>query len=104
MLLPLFSPYVEQSEISNLPAYNFYAKLSAIHAQEPLSGQTLLLQDEGNGEVCVSAIEHSRVVFARKQEVEKEQKQTKSTETKDKVSKKRPKKQAASQKVQMIDD
>ena len=26
VLLPLFSPYIEQGEISNLPAFNFYAK------------------------------------------------------------------------------
>lgn len=74
MLLPLFSPYIEQGEISNLPAYNFYAKLSAIHAQEPLSGQTLLLADEGNSEVRAAAIRHSRAVFAKKQEIKEKEK------------------------------
>lgn len=74
MLLPLFSPYIEQGEISNLPAYNFYAKLSAIHAQEPLSGQTLLLADEGNSEVRAAAIKHSRAVFAKKQEIKEKEK------------------------------
>lgn len=68
MLLPLFSPFIEEGEISNLPAYNFYAKLSAIHAQEPLSGQTLLLQDEGSDATILSAIESSRAIFAMKQE------------------------------------
>ncbi len=37
-LLPMFSPYIESGEISNLPAYNYYARLAAVHAQEPLSG------------------------------------------------------------------
>lgn len=46
-LLPMFSPYIEPGEISNLPAYNHYARLAAVSAQEPLSGQTLLLENEG---------------------------------------------------------
>ncbi|MCA9328197.1 TraM recognition domain-containing protein, partial [Candidatus Saccharibacteria bacterium] len=68
LLLPLFSPYIEPGEISNLPAFNFYAKLSALNAQEPLSGQTLLLEDKGSEEVRDTAIEHSRMTFAKKQE------------------------------------
>ena len=80
VLLPLFSPYVEQGEISNLPAFNFYAKLSAVKAQEPLSGQTLLLSDDGDIKMRTAIIEHSRSVFAKKQEViEKEQEQPKSS-------------------------
>lgn len=78
VLLPLFSPYIEQGEISNLPAFNFYAKLSAVKAQEPLSGQTLLLADDGSNKARTKIIEHSRAVFAKKQEViEKEQEQPK---------------------------
>ena len=68
LLLPLFSPYIEESEISNLPAFNFYAKLSAIQPQEPLSGQTLLLEDDGDDSMARKAIKHSRAVFAKKQE------------------------------------
>ena len=68
LLLPLFSPYIEPGEISNLPAFNFYAKLSALNAQEPLSGQTLLLEDEGSEEVRDTAVEHSRTTFAKRQE------------------------------------
>lgn len=67
MLLPLFSPFIDQGEIANLPAFNFYAKLSAIHAQEPLSGQTLLLEDDGSSEIMRTAIDHSRRVFATRQ-------------------------------------
>lgn len=78
VLLPLFSPYIEQGEISNLPAFNFYAKLSAVKAQEPLSGQTLLLSDDGDIKIRTAIVEHSRSVFAKKQEViEKEQEQLK---------------------------
>ena len=73
MLLPLFSPFIEQGEISNLPAFNFYAKLSAIHAQEPLSGQTLLLDNDGSDDVVNEVIEHSRNVFATRQETPEEE-------------------------------
>ncbi|MFZ1249959.1 MAG: DUF87 domain-containing protein [Candidatus Microsaccharimonas sp.] len=72
-LLPLFSPYIEQGEISNLPAFNFYAKLSAIQPQEPLSGQTLLLEDDGNSVIAKEAIKLSRKLFAKKQEEKVEQ-------------------------------
>ncbi len=68
LLLPLFAPYIEPGEISNLPAFNFYAKLSAVQAQEPLSGQTLLLGDDGSNKVRLAAIKHSRAAFAKRQE------------------------------------
>lgn len=77
LLLPLFSPYIEQGEISNLPAFNFYAKLSAIQPQEPLSGQTLLLEDEGSVKVARRAVELSQETFAKKQEIPKEKSETK---------------------------
>jgi hypothetical protein len=48
LLLPLFAPYISENEIANLSAYNFFARLSAVRAQEPLSGKTVLLQDDGN--------------------------------------------------------
>ena len=67
-LLPMFSPYIEPGEISNLPAYNYYARLAAVHAQEPLSGQTLLLDNEGNETVRDEIVKHSRKEFAKKQE------------------------------------
>lgn len=70
LLLPLFAPYIEQGEISNLPAFNFYAKLSAIRPQEPMSGQTLLLEDEGSEAVATRAIGLSRKTFATKKEPE----------------------------------
>lgn len=72
VLLPLFSPYIEQGEISNLPSFNFYAKLSAVSAQEPLSGQTLLLENEGSDKIMAAAIEQSRATFAKEQEIKEE--------------------------------
>lgn len=67
-LLPLFKPFIDEGEMSNLPAYNFYAKLSAIKAQEPLSGQTLLLEDDGSREIARAVKALSQEVFAKKQE------------------------------------
>jgi hypothetical protein len=69
LLLPLFSPYIDPGEMSNLPAFNFYAKLSAIKPQEPLSGQTLLLDGNGSQKVLERSVELSRAAFAKKQEV-----------------------------------
>jgi hypothetical protein len=89
MLLPLFSPFIEQGEISNLPAFNFYAKLSAVHAQEPLSGQTILLDNDGSDEVAKAVIEHSRAIFATKHvEPEEKPKAEKSESTPTKKPKK----------------
>lgn len=68
LLLPLFAPYIEQGEISNLPSYNFYAKLSAIKPQEPLSGHTLLLDSDGSEEVAQEVVKLSQEAFAGKQE------------------------------------
>jgi hypothetical protein len=43
ILLPLFRPFVEENELSNIPSYNFYARISAVNTQEPVSGTTCLL-------------------------------------------------------------
>jgi hypothetical protein len=71
-VLPLFYPYIEQGEIANLPAYNFYARISAMHAQEPLSGQTVLLDESGSSEVAAEVIHHSRETYGKKVKVEPE--------------------------------
>ena len=92
LLLPLFAPYIEPGEMSNLPAYNFYAKLSAIKPQEPLSGQTLLLEDEGSVEIAGRAVELSRVSFAKKQEIKTEAPEQPETKT---VTKRRGSKKEA---------
>lgn len=56
MVLPLFSPYVQPGELSNLPTYNFYARLSAVHSQEPVSGETILLDTRrGDAEKIITS-------------------------------------------------
>jgi hypothetical protein len=66
LLLPLFRPFLEEGEISNLPPFSFYARLSAGQSQEPLSGQTLLLDDDGDPDVVIAVIDNSRLTYTRK--------------------------------------
>lgn len=69
--LPLFQPYLDEGKLASLPAYNFYAKLSAVKPQEPLSGQTLLLPDAGNSAIADKVVDLSRANFAAKELPEK---------------------------------
>lgn len=87
LLLPLFSPYIEQGEIANLSSFNFYAKLSAVHTQEPLSGQTLLLPDDGKEDVAQEVIVYSRKHYASKLEEATLKEEIKSTKPKAKKNK-----------------
>ncbi len=45
-VLPLFTPYIDAGEIASLPAYSFYIRFAALKVQEPISGETVLLEDE----------------------------------------------------------
>jgi len=68
LIQPLFYPFVEKGEIASLPAYNFYAKISAIQAQEPMSGETVLLNLDENKEIAQRAKDHSRNLYGHKAE------------------------------------
>lgn len=85
LVLPLFKPYIEPGEIANLPSFNFYARLSAIKSQEPLSGETLLLEDNGDEAIAKKAIQSSRKLYAYKyvDQEETKAKPIKSAEQKD---------------------
>lgn len=63
-MLPLFSPYIEQGEIANLPAFSFYARLAALHSQEPISGMTIILSDSGSTLIAHRVIASSRRLYA----------------------------------------
>jgi len=39
-MLPQFAPSIDPGEISNLPSYHFFMKVSAIEPQMPFSGET----------------------------------------------------------------
>ena len=66
LVLPLFSPYIEQGEIANLPSYNFYARIAAIHSQEPMSAVTLLLKDSASEDIYNKVIEYSQTYYSIK--------------------------------------
>ena len=68
LIQPLFYPFVEKGEIASLPAYNFYAKISAIQAQEPMSGETVLLNLDENKDRAQKAKDHSRNLYGHKAE------------------------------------
>lgn len=66
LMLPLFTPYINEGAIANLPSFNFYMRLSAINPQEPFSGRTLLLEKSSNKEITSKVIEASRNKYALK--------------------------------------
>jgi hypothetical protein len=89
LILPLFRPFIDEGEIANLPTFNFYMRIAALQAQEPLSGQTLLLGDDGSVETASKVKENSRHMYAieyrepeEKQEAKAETPKTKKSEVK----------------------
>ena len=63
-LLPIFKPYIDKGEISNLPAYNFYVRIAAVDATEPMSGTTVLLGEYNNKNTQKNIIKLSRSQYA----------------------------------------
>jgi hypothetical protein len=72
LILPLFKPYVTEGELSHLPAYTFYCRISAIEAQEPMSGETVLLDTKPDISVAETVKQASREVYGFTKPVESE--------------------------------
>jgi len=89
LILPLFSPFIEEGEISNLPAYSFYTRIAAVDTQEPMSGMTILLDNQGDEEIADQVIKYSRNTFGQRAKVseQKEIVTTTATRNKSKVRK-----------------
>lgn len=66
LMIPQFTPYIDQGEISNLPSYKFYMKISAITPREPFSGETILTDLNKNKNAISSLIKSSRSLYAIK--------------------------------------
>lgn len=64
--LRLMNSQLQQGEIMNLPTYNFYIRLAGTEPQDPTSGRTLLLEDEGDEDIADEVIEASRKNYAIK--------------------------------------
>jgi negative regulator of sigma E activity len=65
-MLPLFRPYIDEGEIANLPTYNFYARVSAVLSQEPVSGETVVPEDKGSDSIAKQVVAASRTNYAKK--------------------------------------
>lgn len=101
LVLPLFMPFIQQGEIANLPAYSYYVRISAVNAQEPMSGVTVVVKETGDESIARKVIETSRQLYAKKVELEeKEPNEPKQKDTA-KISQKstKPKKKQASKKA-----
>lgn len=66
LILPQFRPYIERGEIASLPSFKFYMKISAIHPEEPFSGETLLTQVNPNYQKVKKVIASSRNLYTKK--------------------------------------
>jgi hypothetical protein len=63
ILLPLFRPFIEENELSNIPSFNFYARISAVNTQEPVSGTTCLLDDKPDNDLANRIKKYSRELY-----------------------------------------
>lgn len=66
LVLPLFMPFIQQGEIANLPAYSYYIRISAVNAQEPMSGMTIVVEEHGSESVAERVLKSSRELYAKK--------------------------------------
>jgi len=64
LVLPLFTPYIEQGEIANLPSFSYYARIAAVQSQEPMSGVTVLLNEKSNPVIADRVRQSSRDTYA----------------------------------------
>ena len=71
LILPLFKPFLHEGEISNLPAYNYYARITSLETQEPMSGQTFLIDRESDESIRQQVLRLSRKNYGLKHEEDK---------------------------------
>jgi hypothetical protein len=64
MLLPIFNPFISEGEIGYLPPYHFFIRIAAVKAEEPFSGETVLLKEVKTGVNAEEVIEASRSRYA----------------------------------------
>ena len=64
LMLAQFAPYISKGDISNLPKYNFYIKVSALEPEEPFSGETIFIPLKKDPKRIEKLIEASRENYA----------------------------------------
>ena len=89
LMLPQFSPYIQAGEISNLPLYKFYMKISAVIPDEPFSGMTVPVDITKDIEKFDDLVRFSRNRYAKfyvkQKPVKRATKTTGDNETKEKT-------------------
>ena len=90
LVLPLFMPFIQQGEIANLPAYSYYVRISAVNAQEPMSGMTVVIEEAGDESIAKRVIQTSRELYAKKAEPEEEQPSSKPKQNDAAIAPKKP--------------
>ena len=64
LLIPLFNPFLLESDLTNLSTYNFYTRSNAIDTLPPVSGLTKLLDPPSFSGIAAKTIKASRKNFA----------------------------------------
>ncbi len=73
LMLNQFAPYITKGDISNLPKYNFYIKVSATESEEPYSGTTIYTPLKKDDQLIEKLFEASRKNWAIKYQKPKEE-------------------------------
>jgi len=60
LILPQFTPYIQQGEIANLPSFHFYMKVNALNPEEPFSGETIFIEVSPDEKKVSEVIQMSR--------------------------------------------
>lgn len=64
LMLHQFKGHVKEDEIANLPAFNFYMRIAAGREREVVSGETIVLGDEGGEAMATKAKKASQENYA----------------------------------------
>jgi hypothetical protein len=91
MILPLFRRYVNEGEIANLPAYNFYCRIAAVDTQEPMSGTTVLVDADASEVVAKKAKQISRDTYGYIKDAKTTEPSEDKTDTRTKTKKRKKK-------------
>ncbi|TSC90390.1 MAG: Uncharacterized protein G01um10145_62 [Microgenomates group bacterium Gr01-1014_5] len=83
LMLNQFAPYIDRGDISNLPKYSFYIKVSAVEPEEPFSGETIYTPLKRDSKKIDKLIEASRKNWAIKYQKVSQQVSNKITEVKE---------------------
>ncbi len=73
LMLNQFSPYIQKGDITNLPRYHFYIKISALDSEEPFSGMTIhnpVIKDQDKIDLLIEASRKNNAIKYEKSKVD----------------------------------